>query len=101
MRILVMLLVASALVLVSTGAYGDTRTNARRCDGDPDEFQARQVLDEGIVLERTALDTGVRDDGVRSSTYRAVSVRRTPAKGPARRARITMTLSGKFFFLEK
>jgi hypothetical protein len=97
------LLICLALLAVSWGvAAGSTLSDARRCNGDPDEFQARQVLDEGITLERAALDAGPgRGGAAAEETRRPALSSRARAYRPSGRGRLAVTLSGKHIFLEK
>lgn len=97
------LLIGLVLLAASWGtATGTTLTDARRCNGDPDEFQARQVLDEGIVLGRGALDAGIGGAGENCGEARKpAQSSRERAYHPAGRGRITVTLPGKHIFLER
>lgn len=97
------LLVGLALLGVfwATTAAGATLPGARRCNGDPDEFQARQVLDEGITQERTALDAGPGRGGGGEGSRKPMPSRQAWAHYPVGRGRPAMTLSGKHFFLER
>lgn len=97
------LLIGLALLAVAWGsAAGSTLPDARRCNGDPDEFQARQVLDEGVTLDRAGLDAGGRrSDGAGDATRKPGFSRREQICHPLGRGRFAVTLSGKYFFLER
>jgi hypothetical protein len=97
------LLICLALLAASWGtAVGSVLPDARRSNGDPDEFQARQVLDEGITLERAALDAGSgRGDGVSEGARKPARSSRARAHHPVGRGRLAVTLSGKHVFLER
>ncbi|MFZ1946547.1 MAG: hypothetical protein WAW06_03295 [bacterium] len=82
------LLVLAAIFLAGvSGAQGLTLPNAVKVSGDPDEFQARQVLDEGLVLGHTTdvPECGTGDNGSGQTAVGADSARRTSAGSMAAR----------------
>jgi hypothetical protein len=96
------LLVLAAIFLVAvSGAQGLTLPTAVRASGDPDEFQARQVLDEGLVLGHTIdlPECGTDNNGFGVRAGGADSARRTKAGcwagRPVGRARISVAISGE------
>jgi hypothetical protein len=103
MKRIVFLIMALALLALATSALSLVRPQTRRCNGDPDEFQARQVLDEGIAVAGSSLDAGgKRGDGQPpSNASRAKSTRQSEVKGRNQRPLISITFSGRTIFLER
>jgi hypothetical protein len=100
------LLVLAAVVLFGvSGAKGFTRPTAVRANGDPDEFQARQVSDEGLVLGHTTEPPESRTGDTKpgetaSSTYRTRGTRAGAQIGHeigsrVGRPRVSITISGE------
>jgi hypothetical protein len=105
MRNLLITLVLVVLLWSGT-AVGSSLPYARRSNGDPDEFQARQVMDEGIVLGRAALDAGSSRGAAAGRGDSGDSVRRRDSKPVGAddytgRGRLVVSLPGKRFFLER
>lgn len=102
-NLLMSLMLSLALLAGSSGAAAASiLPDARRCNGDPDEFQARQVLDEGIVLGRGALDAQPGRDGAAGGEVRQpMRSARERVDRPLGRGRFVVALSGKHVFLER
>jgi hypothetical protein len=101
MKKLVLVVVAASLLLGSVSVLACTLPLARRCDGDPDEFQARKVIDGGEPRLGFAHAGG--GDVVRpvmSARLReaAPGGEQNAARG-AGRLRLSVVLFGRVFFL--
>lgn len=103
MKRIVFLVVALAVLAVSADALALARPQGRRSNGDPDEFQARQVLDEGIVVKDPSLDAGGKSGTEQppSAASRTKSARRFEVRERIQRPRISITFSGRTIFLEQ
>lgn len=100
----IVLVIAAVMVLaLTTSALSLVRPQGRRSNGDPDEFQARQSLDEGILVAGTSLDaSGKTSEGQppsKASGRKATG--QLEVRGPRRRQRVSITFSGRTIFLER
>lgn len=103
MKRIVFLITVVAVLALAASALSLVHPQGRRANGDPDEFQARQVLDEGITVAGSSLDAGSRSsEGQPSaSALRAKTARQFEIRGRGKRPRVTLTFSGRTIFLER
>ncbi len=103
MKKIAILILLASLLAWSTGVLGFTLPMTKRCNGDPDEFQACKVIGEGGLELGMAPAVGPSGRQIREpeNARRPVSGHKTQPTGRNERTRVSITLSGKTFFLEK
>jgi hypothetical protein len=101
MKKLVLVVLAASLLLGSVSVLACTLPLARRCDGDPDEFQASKVIDGGELHLGFAHAGGgdvVRPVMPARLREAAPGGGQNAARG-AGRLRVSVILFGRVFFL--
>jgi len=100
MRKAAILIVLVGLVGWSGNVYATRATPPTRYLGDPDEFQAKQVFDEGALRLGAA---GRQDRACRKADDRPQGIARVSARsaGAAGRAKVSITLAGRTCLWER
>ena len=99
----VLLIVALAILVWAVSAACLVLPQVRKSHGDPDEFQARQVLDEGITVPKSSTDTVGRncEGQPPANPCRAQCAKRNRVNADHQRLRVSITFSGGIIFLER
>ena len=97
------LILAASILFGATSVMAQTLPLARRSSGDPDEFQARRVLDNGLPIEGTAIDdgSGGKPPARPEDSRMPGSARRIGVDWRVGFSRFSKTFSGKTILLEK
>ncbi|HVP57442.1 MAG TPA: hypothetical protein VMU02_05050 [bacterium] len=100
MRRCAILILLAGLIGWSGQAHATRITPPTRCQGDPDEFQAKQVPDGGALMLGSDFH---RDWTCRRAGGEHKGPAATPARGtrPATQAKVSITLGGHTFLWDK
>jgi len=109
MKRVVLSIMAAAILIAAASAASSVLPQTRRTNGDPDEFQARHVFDEGFTVRDSEILTGTdhKPTPPESGAVRPGPRARTEKAQHAQFAKhswrpfVSVGFSGRIIFLER